>query len=266
MKKFIFFLGLFLMGMIVAQGPDFMVIGAMKAGTSTLYKCICQHPKIQRAKVKELHFFETDKYKTLGLKWYESQFQKLKSDEITGEGTVGYIYYPMVPKLVKKHYPKTKLILILRNPANRAYSHYQHRVRNMQEKRKFEEIVMPILTGDSSINLSWSKQKSASLSTGENILRRGVYIKQVENWLKYFDRSQLHIVIFEDFIKNPQKCMKGIYKFLGVNYFDGFNSASHNTYSYSKIKPVTRKFLVDFYKPFNKKLEAFLGRSLHWNF
>jgi len=128
--------------------PDFIIIGVQRGGTTSLYKYMTKHPKIIPALKKEIHFFDNKFGK--GLSWYESQFmqnpffcllkRKRKSeDTITGEASPYYIYHPHVPKRISKILPNVKLIAILRNPIERAFSHYNHEVRLGAEKLSFED-------------------------------------------------------------------------------------------------------------------------------
>ena len=130
--------------------PDFIIIGAMKSGTSILYnKFLSQHPCIQRATKKEIHFFD-NKY-SKGILWYKSHFPTLKEKNnfkvknsqnmLIGEASPFYIFYPHTARRVYEVLPKVKLIAILRNPVDRAYSHYHHIVRNNKENLSFEAAI-----------------------------------------------------------------------------------------------------------------------------
>ena len=127
--------------------PDFMIIGAMRSGTTSLYNYLIQHPKIIPASEKEIHFF-TLHYER-GLSWYQEQFEKNfpnfslnKSNEfLTGEGTPAYIRHPEAPKRIAEILPNIKFIALLRNPVERAYSNYKLRVRLGREKLSFKEAI-----------------------------------------------------------------------------------------------------------------------------
>jgi hypothetical protein len=104
--------------------PDFVIIGAQKCGTSSLYHLLTRHPHVERAATKELHFF--DLLFDEGIEWYRQCFPppKLKDGRRTihGEATPGYLFHPLVPERMAEAVPQARLIALLRNPANRAYS------------------------------------------------------------------------------------------------------------------------------------------------
>jgi hypothetical protein len=129
--------------------PDFLIIGAQKSGTSSLYNYLTQHPDVCPALVKEIRYF--NKYFSKGTNWYRGHFpsslyisyvNKISGrDMITGDGTPSYLSDPYVPRRVFEVIPQVKLIVLLRNPVDRAYSHYQHRFRANREVSSFEEVI-----------------------------------------------------------------------------------------------------------------------------
>src|SRR5947209_20310719 len=129
--------------------PDFIIIGTMRGGTTSLYSYLTTHPHIGSAYMKEVHFF--DVYYSKGIGWYRSQFpssiQKYyaeyvqKQQFITGEASPYYLFHPHAPKRITKFLPQVELIVLLRNPVSRAYSHYSHEVAGGHEKLSFEEAI-----------------------------------------------------------------------------------------------------------------------------
>ena len=127
--------------------PDFVIIGAQKSGTTSLYDFIVKHPAIESAAKKELHYFSW--FYACGDKWYRSNFPTNLSSSrfykdvgqklLTGEASPTYLFYPMVPGRMVKALPNVKLIVILRNPVDRAYSHYNHNIRHKHETLSFEK-------------------------------------------------------------------------------------------------------------------------------
>jgi hypothetical protein len=121
--------------------PDFLIVGAAKAGTTSLYNYLIQHPKIDGAVRKEVHYFDRDYDKTID--YYRSCFPSLSqpNDHITGEATPYYLFHPYAPERIHKTMPFTKIIILLRNPIDRAYSHYNFTVRYHGDPLTFEEAV-----------------------------------------------------------------------------------------------------------------------------
>lgn len=128
---------------VFGRAPDFLIIGAQKGGTTSLYTYLCQHPRVVGASRIEVHFFDLAYDK--GWWWYRSHFpvHVFRRGEriVTGEASPYYIFHPLVPERVRKDLPNVKLVAILRNPVDRAYSHYQHVRRNGREPLSFEEAI-----------------------------------------------------------------------------------------------------------------------------
>jgi hypothetical protein len=119
--------------------PDFVVSGTQKGGTSSFYKLLCHHPRMRRAAVKEVHYF--DWHIDKGLEWYRRCFPARAGPTITGEATPNNLFDPSVPERMAKEIPDASLIALLRNPVDRAYSHYQMQVRRATVSRTFEEAI-----------------------------------------------------------------------------------------------------------------------------
>jgi len=182
---------------------DFIGIGAPKSGTTWVAQCLKEHPQICLSDPKELNFFnkkyvfyrknESWKYQ-YGMDWYKKHFCHCLSDQLRGEFSVYYLYDPETPRLISLHFPNVKLIVVLRNPVDRLYSHYLH-ARAKIKLPPFEEII--------------KKEKE--------FVSQGFYYKHLQNYLKYFPRKNLLIVIYEDIEKNPRDFIQRIYEFLGIN-------------------------------------------------
>ena len=119
--------------------PDFIMIGGMKCGTTSLFQYLQQHPGVSRVYVEEVHFF--DLHYGRGLNWYRAHFPVKGKGEATicGDDSPYYIFHPLVPARVREDVPGAKLIALLRNPVDRAYSHYHHELRRGREDLSFEK-------------------------------------------------------------------------------------------------------------------------------
>ena len=120
--------------------PEFLIIGAQKSGTTSLYNYLTQHPMVGTAFEKEVRYFNNHFDK--GLNWYKAHFPlRIRSSQfMTGEGEPSYLPHPVAPQRVYELVPQVKLIVMLRNPVDRAFSHYQHRFIRDREPRSFEEV------------------------------------------------------------------------------------------------------------------------------
>jgi|SRR5690242_3518862 len=122
--------------------PHFLIIGAQRCGTTSLFEYLARHPDVAPPSAKELHFFDSEYHK--GDAWYRERFPSLRNGFITGEATPYYIFHPHTPTRVRDWNSKVKLIVLLRNPVDRAYSHYHHEVRLGTESLDFETALVAL--------------------------------------------------------------------------------------------------------------------------
>jgi hypothetical protein len=183
------------------SGPDFIIIGAQKCGTTSLYHYLIQHSQIQSRKRKELHFFTS--YYGNGLKWYQQFFRTKK---VCGESTPYYLFHPNVAERIALAYPTVKLIVLLREPVERAFSHYNHEVSRGFEPLSFETAIAieetRLATGQQS---AWQHY---------SYVARGKYAEQLGIYRQYFDYSQILLLKSEDFFAHPQATVDLVTEFL----------------------------------------------------
>ena len=168
---------------------------------------------------------------------------------------------------MKKILPDVKLIVILRNPVDRAYSHYHHMLRKSMEIRSFEEAIeleekrhteMEEQTIDDSNSVP-------SHYGDRSYLARSVYVDQLETWFRYYDREQFLILTTDTFREDPQQILDQVFKFLGVFPFQAKDFRDLNVGDYMEMKEGTRKFLIEYFKPHNKRLSKLLQRRFDWD-
>ncbi len=201
--------------------PDFLIIGAQKAGTTSLFHYLNQHPDIFMPSAKEVHFFDLH-YET-GIEAYQSLFSEAAdSGKVTGEASPYYLFHPCVPERVKTHLPDVKLIILLRDPVARAFSHYHHSVRIGVETVAdfFEAIALEEdrLLGAEKDLAEGAIQQHFSFQH-HSYVRRGFYSRQIERWMQFFPLSQMHFLQSETFFTDPKNVLEGIYRFLSVKTF-----------------------------------------------
>lgn len=177
--------------------PQFLIAGAAKSGSSTLYHYLSSHPEVFMPDQKEPAFFS--KYYNKGLNWYESLFAETQPGQVAGEATVEYMVNPDSAFRIAMDIPDVKLIFILRNPIDRAWSHYWHRVKNGEETRKF---------GDILINDDVCE---------EYLVRYGLYYKSLERFYNLFDAKQIKVIILEEAKRDFPTVIKQIYSFIGIS-------------------------------------------------
>jgi hypothetical protein len=215
--------------------PDFLGIGAQKSATSWLHKVLQFHPKIFMAEKKEVHFFDLDYIN--GLEWYSNHFL-YGGDKKKGEITPAYAMLSEdAVQYIHKIMPNTRLIYLLRNPIDRAWSHALMEFLIVQ-KRKYEEI---------------PREEFLNHFQSEGSTNRGDYSKCIENWLKYFSQEQLYLGYFEEVKDNPENLIKEILQHIGVNpeeYKWEYAPIKQKVLEGSKVEMPEeyRKFLKDLYK------------------
>jgi hypothetical protein len=265
--------------------PDFLIIGGQRCGSSSLYYYLTAHPGIISASTKETHFF--DECFSKGLSWYRAQFpsslQKmyvtnvLKRDFMTGEGTPYYILYPHAPKRIFEIVPQVKLIALLRNPVERAFSQYWIEFKGGFETLSFEEAIKTE-HGRIAGELEKMQQDENYYSHSFrhfSYLTRGIYVDQLQNWLRYYPREQLLILKSEDLYSHPAETLKKTLDFLGVkqvklrdeykNYRRPSKKGYRNKIITPKMDPKMREYLVEYFKPHNARLYELLGEDVGWD-
>jgi hypothetical protein len=247
--------------------PSFFILGAMKAGTSSLFDYLCQHPDILPPLRKEVHFFTRGWDAGKGFDWYRAHFPRRARRRrgcLTGEATPGYLYDPEVPRRIARHRPDAKLIVVLRNPVDRAISQYLHETRFGRETLPLEEAMT---REDERL----ARAASAGDAGQETLLhasykRRGEYAPQISRVLEHFDRDQLLVLTSDELFADPRAATLACFEFLGLPApqaalrFGIANAAPSRV----EIHPVLRARLERHFAPHNRELARLLRRDLPW--
>jgi len=227
--------------------PDFLIIGAQRSGTSTLYQYVARHPNVRGAFRKEVHYF--DWYYDRGLDWYRANFP---FKGLTGESSPSYLVHADVPARVKTVLPDVKLIAILRNPVERAYSAYNRNVRRKRESRSFAEAI----AGGPMLEFAY--------------LERGLYAEQIEHWLQHFRREQLLVIGAEKFFVDTLPVLGRVFNFLGLPAWSGDTAVKRwiaQKYSYSRYAEMdenVRQKLTEHFRSHNERLYRLMGENFGW--
>jgi hypothetical protein len=259
--------------------PSFLIIGAQRGGTTSLLDALRRHPDVTGPTAgedfvrlrKEVHFF--DQRFENGIDWYRSFFPlearrrlaRLRGrDLVAGESSPYYLFHPEVPARVAETLPDVKLIAMLRNPVERAYSHYQHKKRLGREKHSFEEALAAEdrrLAGDDELILTDHRYRRHHFHRA--YFRRGLYAEQLERWLAHFPREQLLVIRSEDFFDRPEVTYAEVLEFIGVRPWHG-DFRHRNKASYAPIDPALRAELEDRFAEPNRRLAELLGPEFTW--
>jgi len=255
--------------------PDFTIIGAQKCGTTSLYRYLTQHRCVIAASVKEVRFYNRNFRK--GITWYRSHFptllhkryleQKHGCSAVTGEATPSYVFYPHVPARLRQVVPQARLIVLLRDPVTRAYSHYQHQVREGRESLTFEEAIRKEperLRGEYEKIL----QDPDYLDTdygGFSYLQRGIYVDQLKSWQRFFPVDQMLTIKSEELYDDPAAIMGQVLAFLNLPGQDISEFRKYNANEYPEMDQATRERLREYFEPCNRRLYDLLGVDFAWN-
>jgi len=289
--------------MSMERWPNLFLVGAPKAGTSSLYAYLTNTKGIYMSPIKEPNFFsitifpENSAAKPIrDKKKYLSLFKKGDDQKFLGEATPEYLSDIEAPKLIHKVSPNAKIIISLRDPVERAFSSYLMFERLGLMKSTFLNVLNECL-----------EKKKKGLKSPLGLLEMGLYYEPVNRYLNIFGPKQIKIIIFEEFIKEPKKTMEEVLEFLDIkSSIDNFKEDTYNKYGVPrgpflrlllkdktiariierfipasgrkfvkenllmknepkpKINLEERKILIDFYKGDVKKLEKLLGKKFPW--
>ncbi len=252
--------------------PDFVVIGAQKAGTSTLYARLQAHPLVLGALRKEVHYF--DVHWGSGLSWYRAHFpttarrrwveRRESGRSVTGEASPYYLFHPAVPERLHRVLPHVKLVAILRDPVDRAVSEYHHAVRWGFEPRPIEVAldaeheVQPPVSGEA----EWH-DRSDGPARQRSYVARGRYAEQLERWLRVWPRDQLLVV--ETGQLRADTALPAVLAHLGLPEVATPTVADRNVHVYPRPDPGLTRQLAAYYAPYNKALFDLLGQTWDWS-
>ena len=241
--------------------PGAIIIGAQRSGTTRFYNLLTRHPDIAAAARKEVHFYDLRFHR--GITWYKTMFPDL-GGRVGVEASPYYIFHPLVADRIRETQPNVKLIALLRNPVDRAYSHFHHEVRAGHENQPFEyaigaefqrtegaETRIVLGNGDFDTDHNWYSYQ-----------QRGMYARQ----LKRFHGFDTLLIRSEDFYEDESSILSEAHEFLGLESWSPGNYGSFkNKKQYPRMSVDTRKRLVDFFRPYNEELRELTGRDFDWD-
>lgn len=239
----------------------------MRSGTTTLYRYLARHSNVVPAANKEIHFF--DKYAHRGLRWYRSFFPlrlAVSSEAITGEATPYYLFHPRVPELVADMLGEVRLMVVLRDPVERAFSHYRWGVSHGRETLDFPaalEAEEGRIRGEQERLLTDHQYRSLSHQF-YSYKARGIYVDQLERWFAQYDPSSMMVIKSESLFANPSPIISDVMEFLGLPDEDLGVLPHRNVGSEEAMDPRVRVDLQQYFRPFNQRLCELLGWSEGW--
>ncbi|CAA9263135.1 MAG: putative deacetylase sulfotransferase, partial [uncultured Chloroflexia bacterium] len=254
--------------------PDFLIVGAQKCGTTFLYHLLNQHLNVAPASTKEVHYFDVHFAK--GEDWYRSHFSppswRKGRRSITGEASPYYLFHPHAARRAANTVPKAKLISLLRNPVDRAYSDYKHKAREGRDPLSFEKAIEAEegrLRGEREKMLADESYLSPN-HRKFSYLSRGIYVDQLIEWCEYFDQDQMLVLNSEAFFADPLESLGPIFKFLGLPSWEPelqsirANSNTRHEGTYGRMSPDIRRRLETYFEPHNRRLYNYLDVDFGW--
>jgi hypothetical protein len=250
--------------------PDYLVIGAQKAGTTSLFSSINQHPQVLPPLHKEIHYFDLRFEK--GVSWYRSHFPEIArlkaAGAITGESSPYYLFHPHCAGRIHDLAPHAKIIILLRNPVDRAISHYFHERKHDAEPLSMDDAFRSEdgrIGGELKRMLREPLYRSGS-HQHYSYLSRGIYADQLKPYLDLFPANQVLILKAEDLFARPVEIVREVYRFLGLS--DAFvprDLKARNTGVYPRnVDKGIYEYLADYFRSHNDRLYRLLGRNFGW--
>lgn len=253
--------------------PDFIIAGAQKCGTSSMHQYFTQHPGLVSASIKEVHFFDGgldpnwDKFSE-GEKLYRSYFpfkSTVRAQKaLTFEASPCYIFNPLAAERMARLVPNARLVVLLRDPVERAISHYFHELRRGRET---EDIVTAFALEDE--RLAQAKSTGNYKDTrfiNLSYKTRGLYAEQLAGVFRHFDREQVLVLEAESFFENPMEIMQQVLQFVGASQFPApinvkpIGAGGNKT----EVPDGVREALQAYFKAPNQALASLLNKPFRW--
>jgi hypothetical protein len=258
--------------------PDFLIIGTKRGGTTSLWNYLIEHPLVPRMfpawNTKTTHYFEENWYR--GIDWYRSHFPTQRhraalerrhgGPAMAGEAAPLYMFHPLAAPRVADVMPGVRLIVLLRDPVERAYSHWKERRTEGKEPLDFPEALAAEdrrIAGERERLIS----EPTYFSTGydwHTYRTRGRYLEHLEPWLLHFDRSQFLILPSETLYRDPAATYRRVLAFLGL---PGHRLARYEVFNDRRSAPMdpeVRAELTAYFRPYNAALAQRLGITFDW--
>lgn len=216
--------------------PNLLIIGAQRSGTSSLFKYLGAHPSCKPSVRKEVRFF-TEFYDR-GVDWYRSHFPFASRNRVVFEATPDYLLDPRVPDRASRLLPETRIIVLIRDPIERAYSHYWHNRRLGTERLSFEDALESEpdrIDAHMRRLMSGSEEPAPKEFLRYSYVERGRYSSQLERWFEFIARNRVLILRSEEFYADTDHSFQKILAFLGL---PAWRPTTYRNFSYVKQPPV----------------------------
>ncbi len=255
--------------------PAFLVAGAQRGGTSSLYRSLAEHPQVLPAVLhKGVHYFDRNYDK--GLPWYRSHFplqwtadrvrRRTGAPVMTFESSPYYLFHPLAAQRIAKDLPEVKVITLIRDPVERAFSAHAHELARGYETEPFEvalELEVERTRGERERMIADPTYNSFSLQH-QSYLARSRYIEQFEELVSHIDRSRFLVVDSHRLFEDPAPALNEVFDFLELSQPDHARYDQHNARPRSPMDGELRERLETEFRPYDERLAAWLGWTPRW--
>lgn len=238
--------------------PDFLVVGPQKCATTWLSDCLYDHPDIRMPESDFVHYFDMFYHKNI--RWYQDYFSEYDGESAVGELTRTYIRDEKVPERIAKTLPEVKLIFTLRNPIDRAFSHWWHEKSKNKHSFDFEEVL-------------------ENFDLYQNWIVPGLYHRHLMRFSEYFPEEQIKICFFDDLVEDDKQYVQDVYSFLDINdeyipslidqksnegRFRGIGQNSIYSYVVSTYKNIAPKPAIETVRPLHRRIRKSLASQTEY--
>ncbi|MBV8982734.1 MAG: sulfotransferase [Acidimicrobiia bacterium] len=245
--------------------PDFLIVGAQRSGTTSLFRYLAEHPTVKPPVRKEIQYFSLNYAR--GDDWYRTHFPLAGRQRVTFEATPYYLFHPAAPERAAKSVPGAKVIALLRDPVTRAFSQWQHNASRGLEHLGFEAA----LDAEPERLAGEEERLRADASYGSDAHRlwsyaaRGEYATQVERWLAHYPRERVLVLRSEDLYEKPRETYERTLHFLGLSPLDlpAYPRYTRRA-SDARMTDAARTRLTTYFRPHNERLAALIGEDVWW--
>ena len=246
--------------------PGFLVIGTKRGGTSSLYDWISQHPNVAPCRTRKgTHYFDVNHGR--GPAWFASGFEKPRPEwQITGEASPYYMFHPLAVERIARELPHARLIAVLRDPAARAWSHYQYEVSRGMEDLPFEAALAqePERLAGEEERMRMDPSYEGFEFRHHSYLRRGHYAEQLEALYRRFPSDQVLVLKSELLLAEPNTQLARVWDFLGLQQVQLDDLRPLKVRQYDAIPAATARWLAGYFAPHNDRLYALEGIDFRW--
>jgi len=264
---------------VLRGGPDFVVIGSKRGGSTSVYNYLLEHPSItplfpRRQHIKGAHYYDSNFLR--GESWYRSHFpveiggrqvaRPRLGTALSGEASPYYLFHPLAAERLAHDFPDVRIIVFLRDPVERAYSHFKERTHHGGEHLTFEE-ALAAESGRLRGEVNRIRNEPGYLSAeheNHSYLSQGRYLDMLPRWFSLFPRDQFHIGISEEFYADPDRHINEVWRFLGLPPRKLLSRFRHNYLPSADMPTQTRAQLQESLAEHHEGLAELLGRPLPW--